>query len=59
MVKIAKSLASRLNGILVDQENRPISETMIISQTKSVMKMASQMDAKEIPAGSELAHRLF
>jgi cell division protein ZipA len=59
MVKTAKSLASRLNGVLVDQENRPISETMIISQTKSVMKMASQMDAKEIPAGSELAHRLF
>ena len=59
MIKTAKSLASRLNGILVDQETRPINERMIMSQTKSVMKMASQMDAKEIPAGSELAHRLF
>ena len=59
MVKTATSLASRLNGILVDQETRPINESMTVSQTKSILKLASGMDAREIPAGSELAKRLF
>ena len=59
MIKAATSLASRLNGILVDQETRPVNESMTISQTKTVLKLASSMDAREIPAGSKLAKRLF
>ena len=59
MIETASTLAKRLNGILVDQETRPVSQSMIMSQTKSIMKMASRMDARDIPAGSELAKRLF
>ena len=59
MIETARTLAKRLNGILVDQETRPVSESMTISQTKSIMKTASRMDEKGIPAGSELAKRLF
>jgi len=59
MIETARTLAKRLNGILVDQETRPVSESMTISQTKSIMKAASRMDEKGIPAGSELAKRLF
>jgi cell division protein ZipA len=59
MMKTASTLAKRLNGILIDQETAPINESMKIKQTKSIMKISSLMDAKEIPAGSELAKRLF
>jgi len=59
MVKTAASLASRLNGILVDQETRPVNKSMTVSQTKSILKLASGMEAREIPAGSVLAKRLF
>jgi len=59
MIKTATSLAKRLNAILVDQETRPVNESMTISQTKAIMKIAGTMDARDIPAGSELARRLF
>ncbi|NOY17198.1 MAG: hypothetical protein GXP23_09780, partial [Gammaproteobacteria bacterium] len=59
MMKTATSLAKRLNAILVDQETRPINERMTVSQTKAIMKIASSMDERDIPAGSELAKRLF
>jgi FtsZ-interacting cell division protein ZipA len=59
MIKTATSLASRLNGILVDQETRPVNKSMTISQTKFILKLASNMDARCIPAGSKLAKRLF
>ncbi len=59
MIKTATTLAKRLNAILVDQETRPITESMTISQTKAIMKIAASMEAREIPAGSELARRLF
>ncbi|MFW2437909.1 MAG: cell division protein ZipA C-terminal FtsZ-binding domain-containing protein [Arenicellales bacterium] len=59
MIKTARSLANRLNAILVDQETRPVNESMIMSETKAIMKTALSMDAREIPAGSDLAKRLF
>jgi len=59
MIKTATSLASRLNGILVDQETHPVNESMTISQTKKILKLASSMESRGIPAGSELANRLF
>jgi len=59
MIKTATSLAKRLNGILVDQETRPVNSSMTVSQTKEILKIAGIMDAREIPAGSELARRLF
>ena len=59
MIKTARSLANRLNAILVDQETRPVNESMIMSETKAIMKIAVSMDAREIPAGSNLARRLF
>ncbi len=59
MIKTARSLANRLNAILVDQETRPVNESMIMSETKAIMKIAVSMDAHEIPAGSSLARRLF
>jgi len=59
MIKTARSLANRLNAILVDQETRPVNESMIMSETKAIMKITVSMDAREIPAGSNLARRLF
>jgi cell division protein ZipA len=59
MIKTARSLANRLNAILVDQETRPVNESMIMSETKAIMKKNLSMDAREIPAGSYLARRLF
>lgn len=59
MVKTATSLAKRLNAILVDQETHPVNESMTVSQTKAIMKIAGSMDARNIPAGSGLARRLF
>ena len=59
MVVTASTLAKRLNCILVDQETHPINESMIMSQTKSIVKMTSRMDSRGIPAGSEQAKRLF
>ena len=59
MINTATTLGKRLNCILVDQETRPISESMTVSQTKSISNMTGRMDARHIPAGSELAKRLF
>jgi FtsZ-interacting cell division protein ZipA len=59
MVNTATSMAKKLNCILVDQETRPLNESMTTSQTKSISKMVGRMDARQIPAGSELAKRLF
>jgi len=59
MIKTARSLANRLNAILVDQETRPVNESMIMSQTKAIMKSSLSMDVREIPAGSNMARRLF
>ncbi len=59
MIKTATTLAKRLNAILVDKETRPVNERMTVSQTKAIMKIAGSMDARDIPAGSELAKRLF
>lgn len=59
MIETATTLAKRLNAILVDQETRPINKSMTISQTKEIMKITGSMDVRSIPAGSELAKRLF
>jgi hypothetical protein len=59
MINTATTLGKRLNCILVDQETRPVSESMTVSQTKAISKMTGRMDARHIPAGSELAKRLF
>ncbi|MEN8712877.1 MAG: cell division protein ZipA C-terminal FtsZ-binding domain-containing protein [Arenicellales bacterium] len=59
MIETATTMAKRLNCILVDQETRPITESMTMSQTKSIMKMTSRMESRSIPAGSDLAKRLF
>ena len=59
MIETATTMAKRLNCILVDQETRPVTESMTMSQTKSIMKMTSRMESRSIPAGSDLAKRLF
>lgn len=59
MIETASTLAKRLNCILVDQETRPINESMTMSETKSIVKMSSRMDSRGISAGSEQAKRLF
>ena len=59
MIETATTMAKRLNCILVDQETRPVTESMTMSQTKSIMKMTSRMESRNIPAGSDLAKRLF
>ena len=59
MIETATTMAKRLNCILVDQETRPVTESMTMSQTKSIMKMTRRMESRSIPAGSDLAKRLF
>lgn len=59
MMETAATLAKRLNGILVDQETAPINESMTVKQTKTIMKMVGEMEAREIKPGSDLANRLF
>ena len=59
MIETATTMAKRLNCILVDQETHPVTESMTMSQTKSIMKMTRRMESRSIPAGSDLAKRLF
>jgi len=59
MVALAGDFALQLGGELVDDSRRPLTEAGIASIRRSVEKIAADMEAQGIPAGSALARRLF
>ena len=59
MVVVAASMAEKLGGELVDDNRRPLTEAGLSSLRRTVDKVAQDMEAHGIPAGSSLARRLF
>jgi hypothetical protein len=59
MVACAKSLVKRLDGTIVDDSNRPLSDEALQEIAGQVSAFYDEMAAVEIPAGSTRALRLF
>lgn len=59
MIACAKMLASRLEGVVVDDGNQPLSDAALTEIAEQVRAFYTQMEAAEIPAGSTRALRLF
>lgn len=59
MIACARMLSSRLDGIVVDDGNHPLSEATLKEIGEQVVQFYAQMDAASIPAGSTRALRLF
>jgi ZipA-like protein with FtsZ-binding domain len=59
MVKLAQAFAGELGGELVDDARKPLTEAGIAALRRSLEKIAEDMRAQGIPAGSPLARRLF
>ena len=59
MVACAKSLAARLGGAVVDDANQPLTQPALEEITAQVNAFYADMEAAEIPAGSNRALRLF
>ncbi len=59
MIACAKMLAARLDGVVVDDSNAPLSDESLSEIAEQVAAFYSQMEAANIPAGSTRALRLF
>jgi hypothetical protein len=59
MVACAKSLVKRLDGTIVDDSNRPLSDEALQEIAGQVSAFYDEMQSVEIPAGSTRALRLF
>ena len=59
LVGCARMLASRLEGIVVDDGSQPLSDESLTEIASQVTSFYEHMDASEIPAGSTRAMRLF
>jgi FtsZ-interacting cell division protein ZipA len=59
MIACAKMLASRLDGVVVDDSNQPLSDASLSEIASQVDAFYKQMEAANIPAGSTRALRLF
>lgn len=59
MAHIAKLFASTLNGILVDDNRVPLSENGIKKSKKQLRDLQAVMAENDIPAGSQIALKLF
>ncbi|MEB0165279.1 cell division protein ZipA C-terminal FtsZ-binding domain-containing protein, partial [Glaciimonas sp. CA11.2] len=59
MVACARSLASRLSGVVVDDSNQPLADMQLSEIAGQVDAFYLDMDGAEIPAGSTRALRLF
>lgn len=59
MVACAKMLATRLDGIVVDDSNQPLSDAALTEIAEQVNAFYIQMGTANIPAGSTRALRLF
>lgn len=59
MIACARMLAARLDGVVVDDTNQPLSDAALAEIAEQVKAFYSQMEAANIPAGSVRALRLF
>jgi len=59
MARVAHAFAQALSGQLVDDNRKPLTEAGIASLRRTVEKVAGDMAAEGVPAGSSLARRLF
>lgn len=59
MVACARSLVARLDAIVVDDYNQPLSDAALAEIAGQVQDFYAEMDAADIPAGSTRALRLF
>ena len=59
MIRCAKSLCERLNGVLVDDDDRMLSDPMLEDIAGQVRVFYDEMRSVSIPAGSVRAMRLF
>ena len=59
MIACARSLSSRLDGTVVDDSNQPLSDTSLNEIGGQIDVFYADMEAADIPAGSNRALRLF
>lgn len=59
MTACARMLAARLDGVVVDDGNQPLSENALSEIGQQVSEFYAQMEAAHVPAGSSRAQRLF
>jgi hypothetical protein len=59
MIACARSLVQRLDAIIVDDYNQPLSDVSIAEIAGQVKEFYADMEASDIPAGSTRALRLF
>ncbi len=59
MTAFAKSLASRLSGVVVDDEGHPLPDAALAGIAEDLGEFYREMEQAGIPAGSPLALRLF
>jgi len=59
MIACARSLSSRLDGTVVDDSNQPLSDTSLNEIGGQIEVFYADMEAADIPAGSNRALRLF
>lgn len=59
MLACARSLASRLDGTVVDDDGQPLSEAALAEISGQIDAFYTEMESSEIPAGSTRALRLF
>jgi len=59
MCYYAKSLAERIGGRVVDDQRRPLPESVLQSIDKQLMTLYAKLEQAGIPAGSPATRRLF
>ena len=59
MISCARSLATRLDGTVVDDSNQPLPDETLAEIATQVQAFYADMETSEIPAGSTRALRLF
>jgi FtsZ-interacting cell division protein ZipA len=59
MIENIALLAKRLNGILVDQERRPLNEEGLGKIHRTITDISRRMESRGITPGEQIAHRLY
>ena len=59
MAHLAKLFASTLNGIMVDDNRVPLSDNGLKRSKQQLKNIQAAMSAHNIPAGSDVALKLF
>lgn len=59
MIEDIALLAKRLNGILVDQERRPLNEDGLGKIHRTITDISRRMESRGITPGGQIAHRLY